>query len=224
MIKYHIGTFMACMILFYSCTKDKAAIDASTQKTTANRNAAISDEDVFRGVMFLDGPVADHLGDYSSMNLASYMTPAQKDAATDLENEIIAAIEDESSSYMADFRSKITSGDFDKVKAAMIDGGNMIKSKLTGVSNADYQSQANSFMDTYKITSSSTLTDIKTAVQQQAAMQTNCVGVELIVVVVVVIALVGVWVGNNISNNPDQTSTYLNEAYFSAITVSLDGL
>src|SRR5690606_37233296 len=105
-----IGGLMACMVMFFSCTKDKtvANLAEKAQKSnlqTMNTTAGFTDEDIFRGVMFLDGPAASLLEDFSEYNFREFVQDPEKiNEVVTFHNEIINYLTTANSNYLSDFR------------------------------------------------------------------------------------------------------------------------
>jgi|SRR5690606_10046207 len=130
-IKYHIGTFMVMMFMFVSCTKDKTIADLSKPQVNQNINSAArsaySDIDVFKGVVFLEGPVAQLLEEFQDYNFRAFVSDSNQIQNVLLfQQEIINYLTSKDSQYFQKFRTNIGSNDFDIVKSTFIQAGNDI--------------------------------------------------------------------------------------------------
>lgn len=238
-VKCHVGPFMAATIMFVSCTKDKTVAKLSTPKTsqTAGKNAriqSITNEDFFRGLMFLDGPVTSYLGDYSVLNISAHITdPKQRQAATDYENNIMTQIEAANPGYLEAFRENVSSGDYASVEKYMIEAATKVQdiaaSSMTQTP-AQYNQEAANFITKYNITKSSSPTDIYRAMQS-ATTNFVCVDVYVLVQIAAVVE-VAIVVGGVLffpvmqPYNPASldVSTFQTQEYLSTLTTNLQGV
>jgi hypothetical protein len=159
MIKSHFGLIMAIAILLVSCTKDKTIGDLTTPKvndniTSSARAQGTTDEDVFQGVMFLEGPVAAKLSDLNDFNIRNLTSDQQQiQNALDFQKLVIKTLKNNNPSYLKNFRAKIGSGDYYTVKAAIDQASNDIFNITllsTGKSKDEVVSNAKTLSDNFK--------------------------------------------------------------------------
>lgn len=241
-IKYHIGTFMVMMFMFVSCTKDKTIADLS--KRTANpalktmsTNISFTDDDVFRGVLFLDGPVASLLGDFTDFNIESF-TDDQTiiNKAREFQNLVIANIKQNSPSYLNEFRTKIGSGDIYIVQSTLNEAAQKVyevAQLLSQTDDATIQNFANTFlsnfMNDYSVNQNTSKAELLKAAKTKKKVDDcgtlwwdhdtagySAVAVVAVVAIAVVIALVIVAYAPSSNFN-----SYLGEKYQSTITLNL---
>ena len=175
-LKYHLGVFMIMSILFFSCSKDKFAVTSSTiSSSSAATIQAISDDDVLKGVMFLENPIADRLPeikDFSTM--AAMNEPSKVAAKIKFENAIISKLKAIDGNYLINFRANVGSGDYYTVKTAIEKAANdiiNIAAELTGKNRTDLinsaNTLANNFMSKHNLKANSSVPDVRAAVKGQ---------------------------------------------------------
>lgn len=237
LMKYHVGAFMATTFMFVSCTKDRTVANLSTPQSqstppAAARNTGITDEEVFRGVMFLDGPVASYMPDMQDLNVTSFMTPAGMAAARNFQSFVIQNIQTTDPQYFALFRNDVTSGDFNLVLARITDAGHKIYDATLLMTNAtdpqmqNYaQTAAADFKQQFNLTPPSPKSDVVSAMQQTAAAQKNTVYkykwffVYIAVSVALVLEFVGVIAVPAVAGD-----SYFTDDYAASVTLNLRGL
>lgn len=237
LMKYHIGAFMAATFMFVSCTKDRTVANLSSPQTqhgpsTAARLGNISDEDVFRGVMFLDGPVASYMPDLQDLNVTSFMTPAGAAAARNFQDFVIQNIRATNPQYFALFRNDATSGDFNIVRSRITDAAHKIYDATLVMTNATDQSMqsyaqsvAADFKQQYNLMPQSPKSDVVSVMQQTAAAQKNTVYkykwffVYIAVSVALVLEFVGV-----IAVPAMASDNYFTDDFAASVTVNLRGI
>lgn len=132
-IKYHIPTIIGVMFLLFSCTKDEFLNDGQEMN-----NTTFTDEEVFKGVMFLEGPVANKMKDFKDLNFRSFIADKlQIEEIINFQNEIINRIKSTDPNYLSDFRRKIGSGDYYLIKATFSDASTKISNIIYEISNLD---------------------------------------------------------------------------------------
>ncbi|WP_343615507.1 hypothetical protein [Flavobacterium sp.] len=130
-IKYHIPTFIAILFLFISCAKDEILIDPQEIDKTL-----FTDEDVFKGVMFLEGPVANKMSSYKDLNFRSFVSDkSQIEEIINFQNEIVNKIIYTDPDYLSNFRKKIGSGDYYLIKSTISEASLKISDIAYEISN-----------------------------------------------------------------------------------------
>jgi hypothetical protein len=115
-IKYKLGAFMATLFMMASCSEEM------TGSNNIDR-ASLSARDYFRAVYFIDGPLAAALGEYKELSFTSFTD--DKNVITkvrDFQDQVIAYISSKRPQFLDEFKQKITSGDYNVVRAAIKDG------------------------------------------------------------------------------------------------------
>jgi hypothetical protein len=114
-IKYYIPTIIGIIFLLFSCTKDEVLNDEQGMDKTP-----FTDEEVFKGVMFIEGPVANKMSDFKDLNFRSFVADKSLiEEIINFQNEIINRIKSSDSSYLSNFRKKIGSGDYYLIKSTI---------------------------------------------------------------------------------------------------------
>lgn len=130
-LKYHIPTFIGIMFLFFSCTKDE--LISNEQGTNS-----FTDEEVFKGVMFLEGPVANKMSDFKDLNFRSFVTDKSEiEEIINFQNEIIKRVKSSDPRYLSDFRKKIGSGDYYLIRSTLSEASGKISNITYDLSNLD---------------------------------------------------------------------------------------
>lgn len=191
MIKSHFGLIMAIAMLLVSCTKDKTIGDLTTPKvndniTSSARAQGTSDEDVFQGVMFLEGPVAAKLSDLNDFSIRNLTSDQQQiQSALDFQKQVIKKLKNNNPNYLKNFRAKIGSGDYYTVKAAIEQATTDIfnvtllssgKSKNEIISNA--KTLSDNFKSKHHLSESSSKEEILAALKSDVQPQNSIKGTD----------------------------------------------
>lgn len=171
-MKYHICAIAAIAFMLFSCGKEKAiagTIDKSVEPLASTANAAYTDRDVFKAIMFLDGTASTLLSDYKDINLKAVIPDQAKvNQVIAFENSVIDEIQKTDANFLANFRTQVKSGDFNKVQTAVFDGATKVfdtSVKLSGQTQVKADSIANDYISylktTYQVSEKSTLADFK---------------------------------------------------------------
>ncbi|MDP5197982.1 hypothetical protein [Flavobacterium sp. DG2-3] len=130
-IKYRIPTIIGVIFLLFSCTKDEILNDGQEMS-----NTRFTDEEVFKGVMFLEGPVANKMSDFKDLNFRSFIADkSQVEEIINFQNEIINRIKFIDPNYLSDFRKKIGSGNYYLIKATFSDASTKVANIIYEISN-----------------------------------------------------------------------------------------
>lgn len=178
---------LCAVLLFASCTKTKSkplanttnAINATvdSNESTGNasaRNLQYSDVDVFKGVMFMTGPISEaFLKDFSDFGITK-MTDNQQDIAEVLafQSQIIDNLVNADPLYLSKFRTAIGSGDLKIVESTITNAANDVLHALIAIENESpnngfIHGKVTSFMASNHLTSTSSLQDFKDALNRQ---------------------------------------------------------
>lgn len=132
-LRYHIPTIVGIMFLLFSCTKDEFLND-----NPEIDKASYTDEEVFKGVMFLEGPVANKMEDFKDLNFRSFVTDkSQIEEIINFQNEIIKRVKSSDPNYLSDFRKKIGSGDYYLIRSTISETSATISNIAYEISNID---------------------------------------------------------------------------------------
>jgi len=125
-----------------SCSKEKFALEKVENSTNQNVNEILaltsaSDSDVFKAVMFLDGPLAYKLSNYKQYNFRNLMSDSKMiDKTVAFQEDLIDLIENNNPGYLKAFRKNISSGDYLIVRNTISKGAEDVlkaTSILTGI-------------------------------------------------------------------------------------------
>ena len=181
MIQYRVGAFMGITILFFSCTKDKTLEKMSTPQvsedlTSVTRVHDASDNDVFKAVMFLEGPLSQKLDAFKDFNLRMLTHDNDKiKDALDFQDMVIEKLLLQNENYLSEFRANIGSGDFHLVEATLKSTGSDILRIALAATDAseqqiaDAELFANQFMKDNDLNENSSIQEIRKAVNLEAA-------------------------------------------------------
>ncbi|KIA94169.1 hypothetical protein [Flavobacterium sp. KMS] len=174
-IRHHIFTLVAFVFIFFSCTKDEIGRESKMSNIDKNNATnSFTDEDVFKGIMFLEGPLANKLDDFKDLNFRTFINDkAQMDEMLVLQNKIIETIKESNPEFLSNFRAKIGSGDFYQVKYGIVDAANKISDAAFGLLNEskkggtenDMNKFISLFTSKYKINEQSTKEELLNAIQ-----------------------------------------------------------
>lgn len=128
-INSHLGVLIACSFLFFSCTKDRAVsqvLEESTIKAKQSntvsyqaRGVKYSAQDLFRGIMFMSGDVANQIPEImEQVALIKNLNPTQESQETlkKMQDNFIAQIELQNPGYINSFAESILSHDQERIK------------------------------------------------------------------------------------------------------------
>jgi SdpC family antimicrobial peptide len=242
LIKYQIGSLLAVMFLFFSCTKDKTIADLTKSQTnhelkTLARNASFTDKDVFKGVVFLEGPVADKLDDFKDYNFRAFVNDeTQIQKVLLFQQAVINYLETTDANYFQKFRANIGSNDYDVVKATFLQAGNDIyeasivltHESRTNVDNM-IASIASNFTSQYNLSNSSSTQDVKDFAKLKGSETLYYDTHTAVYVVAVLVAVVAAFftfglVCCAITQHGDGPNHYMSERFLTKLTLNLSGI
>lgn len=127
--------------LLFSCSQDEI-IDNSIESKKNESLQKISDVDVFKGIIFFEGPISNSFPEFKDLNFRTYIDNKDDiNKMVDFQNTLIAAIQKSNPNFFHNFRNDVTSGDYYKVRNAIKNAGIEIKNqtlKMAGLSESDY--------------------------------------------------------------------------------------
>ena len=216
-------SLMVCMLISYSI------FTMGQVRTTTDK---YSDADVFKAVMFLEGPLAVKLGSLTDLNVRQ-ITNDKKiiQESLDFQAKVIEQLQKGNSSYLSKFRSDIGSGDFHIVEAAIKNAADNIvnaASTFTGTTDKAMKAateDAKIFMSKNHLSDKSNINEIRAAIIKEkgkdktlSVMHWTDIATWLEVVAavaaVIVLILLLIKVNNNGVNN------YLYSKYLSDVTLN----
>lgn len=124
-MKSHLGIILCFCFLFFSCSKDRAAIKAAkdaNDKLIASKSARIasySSTDLFRGIMFMSGAAAAELPEIQEqVQLIRILNPTaeNQENLTRMQNNFIHQIEEQYPGYIDSFAETIRSDDHERIR------------------------------------------------------------------------------------------------------------
>ena len=142
--------FLITNFLFVSCSSDLSNNNdlekLNTDLGVASKTKSFTDEDVFKGVIFFEGEVAEKMGSYKDLNFRTYTNKKSDiDKALKFQKEILNLIKIQNPNFLSNFRLKIGSGNFYVVKEAFNDAFAKVTeatSSLTNISKENLESTA----------------------------------------------------------------------------------
>lgn len=239
-----ILAFLLIAFLNVSCNQDDL-VDSNNPVNSKQ----YTDIDVFKGVMFLEGPVADKLDDFKELNF-KYFAENQSDIdrMQNYQNTLVSYIESSNPNYFSEFRKEIGSGDFYRVKETVSNAALLIKDKtieMSGLDESEVESLQKSI--TEKLSTShdfnkklskediqSIVKDMQDYTSQSNRDKASPVGIDLWIliygaaVVAAVVVLLALWVNPPSPSDPIPSSSsknnYYSENLQSEITIQLEGI
>jgi SdpC family antimicrobial peptide len=241
MINYHFGVFMSAVMLFCSCSKEQLVADLTktqSSETTdglinSSRTMTFSDLEVFKGIMFFDGPVAEKMPAFSDFNIRTFIKDSTTlNAALAFQDSIINhIISVNSPNYFSEFRTEIRSGDYYRVKTAIIGASNDIYEAsliLSNTQNApNLNAIASSFRSEYHLNPQSSETEMMDAIKDSFAkapknyVRVVYVHTYLVALLAGVIILVLFAIVENGGSQSHSVNNYMMEHYLTDVTLNL---
>ncbi|WBV56434.1 hypothetical protein PFY10_19800 [Chryseobacterium daecheongense] len=238
-----LGTLLASF-LNMSCsqgdTRDNQSIEIKSQKNSNNfsKIASLSDVDVFKGVMFFEGDIANSLADFKELNFRNFITDNTKIAEIEaFQNNVVQNIEVSNPGYMEKFRTDISSGDYYKVEAAIRDAAQLVRKETIALAQTNdatateltnlYATQVKEQSD---ISSSTSVPEVASKARQIKIQAGDTVWFDTDTVVWAVVAVAGavVVVGAVAvflyAPQTGMDTPYLQEKFTSDVTMQLKGI
>lgn len=248
--KIEVAILMSSIILYSSCTKVKTAPQSDEKaelienisensNNFASRNASYSDEDVFKGIIFLSGPVSDkYLTGFNSMDISKITQ--DKELISDVNksrDEIIAKLVSTNPMYLSDFRVEIGSGDYSRVETQIKKTTQDVLNALIAISNDNSNKQfvngkINSFINSNHLTSSSSINDFKNALNKELGkdakvdfkLKTKVMGYAYYVIFGVVFLVLVLFAAAESQNINQNHSNFYHQEFVTTITADLDAI
>ena len=125
-------SLLAVLFVIHGCSKK----DVTSVKTSTASTAAVTPEDYFKAVFFLDGPLAQNLGDYSKLSPGNILADANKLAGLrTIEEKTVAYISSVNKNFFTDFKANVTSGNYSTVENAIKGSSTLFADALTHVTD-----------------------------------------------------------------------------------------
>jgi SdpC family antimicrobial peptide len=245
--RIEVAILLSTVILYSGCTKVNTKPTSSTeQKIVKNlaesssslsaRNSDFSDLQVFKGVMFLDGPIAlNYLGDFNNFAVNQLATDDQLIADIRItQDSIINRLISSDTTYLEKFRAEISSGDYQIVENAVRKAGQDILTELVALTNdnTDLNSiyeHINSFIHSNNLSSTSSMADFKSAIDNEVSGAKPTIDFKLKVKVMgyayyVVFGVVLIIVVIVAATDTQQQSSFYNEEFVATVTTNLNSI
>lgn len=229
--------------IFVSCNRDEIVTDNLSAKTKSSNTLRISqysDIDVFKGIMFLEGPVAEEFPDFQELNFRNFMADdSQVENVSDTLDKLIDQILIDNPDYLKTFRRNISSGDYYLVQQTVVDAAELIKEKIMQMLNKSEEpftaDSATNFMQENNLSPNSSIEEIIKTVKNSSKLQAgsstyvdtdtflySAVAVAGVVILVgVIVAFLAAPLIDDGSSSP---SKYMTDKYISDITIQLNGI
>ncbi|WPO91738.1 hypothetical protein [Chryseobacterium sp. HR92] len=141
--------------ILYSCSSESNDLEnnenSSVNKSSVNSNKLqnFTDEEVFKGVIFMEGDVAELFPEYKELNFRNFIDDQDDiNEIVNFQNVLMNSIKDENPEFLSNFNEEITSGDYDRVKEAISLANTEIKKQLFKIYNLT-ESQFVEFQDAF---------------------------------------------------------------------------
>ncbi|PJJ61045.1 hypothetical protein [Hymenobacter chitinivorans] len=133
-----LSALLATSFLTVSCSKDEVAAPKSELNQVATKG--YTGEQLFRGVLLLEGEVAAKLPTLQAFRLALEKEQAQNPAFAQARAEhnaaVVTAVSKLDPGYFAELQKAVESKNFDAINTALRKGGSLIQAvKMTGTGN-----------------------------------------------------------------------------------------
>lgn len=127
-INYHLGILLACSFLLFSCAKDRIVAKGQQSPQTLedqaavhskNRPSSFSDEDIFRGIMFMSGDAANAIPEIKEqVLLIKNLNPTEESRSTlkKMQDDFIRQVELQNPGYISAFVASIRSHDHVRIE------------------------------------------------------------------------------------------------------------
>ena len=224
--------------IFVSCNRDEFTKENSENPTKLGLNSKFSDKDVFKGIMFIEGPVADMFPEFKELNFRSFMKDeTQVKNVLNFQDNLINNIATNNPNYLKNFRKNVSSGDYYVVQQAITDAAKLIQEKIIQISKNSKKSDkfinniAHEFIQKNKITPNSSIKEIVQAAKENNKIKpgstfwydtdTFVYAVVAVAGAVVAVGAITVFLFAPESNGDNNSSSYITEKYISDITLGL---
>lgn len=228
-------TLLIANFLFVSCSTDTTS-NENMDNLSKSAKTKISDELVFKGIMFLEGPIADKFPEFKELNFRNFISDkTQINNVLKFQDNVIQNILKKNPNYLKNFRNNISSGNFYTVKQTIIDAGTLIKEEAIKLSGTDLV-KANNIINNFakdfakksRLNQNSSIKEIATAGKVQAGdtvwFDTDTV-VWAVVAVAGAVVIVGAIALVLIAPPQDgDSNSYMKDKYPSDITLQLKGI
>ncbi|AZA78624.1 hypothetical protein EG347_14450 [Chryseobacterium sp. G0186] len=114
----------------YSCsTESNNNENLSINKT--NELKKFNDEDVFKGIIFLEGDVAELFSDYKELNFRNFVKNENEiNEIVKFQNLLISSLKEQNPNFLSNFKREVTSGDYYRVHQSISAAHKEIKKQL----------------------------------------------------------------------------------------------
>jgi len=147
LLKYHIGSLMAISFLFFSCSKDSVIGNQSSNSNAISimSSTAYTANQIFKGIFFADGPVADLIPELSEFKISYFISdPEQIQGISDLHDEVLVLFETNNPGYLETFKTVMLSGNHVQIESSLLEAAGLLNSTLNEFYNAGNNENDNS--------------------------------------------------------------------------------
>ncbi len=127
-----VNAFLVMVFLNIGCAKDQVASDA------VKKSISISSVDLFKGVYFAEGVVADQVPELKSIqsNIAASTSSLDQNKLNDVKRDIIDEIATvHGPRYFDDFKATVQSGDVAAINDALVDGSAKVYEAIMSITS-----------------------------------------------------------------------------------------
>ena len=122
--------------ILYSCSSGTNDLENDENSSVSKSSVSsklqnFTDEEVFKGVIFMEGDVAELFPKYKELNFRNFIDNENDiNEIVNFQNVLMSSIKAENPEFLSNFNKEITSGDYYRVKEAISLANNEIKKQL----------------------------------------------------------------------------------------------
>jgi hypothetical protein len=127
--------------ILYSCSSGSNDLENDENSSVSKSSVSsklqnFTDEEVFKGVIFMEGDVAELFPEYKELNFRNFIDNENDiNEIVNFQNVLMSSIKAENPEFLSNFNKEITSGDYYRVKEAISLANNEIKKQLFKIYN-----------------------------------------------------------------------------------------
>ena len=145
--KYHIGSLIAISFLFFSCSKD-AMIEKQSSDTNSlikMRTPNYSEIEIFKGIFFAEGPVADLIPELSEFKISNFISDSiLLQEISDLHDDVLILFEVNNPGYMEIFRDVVLSSNHIEIENSLLEAADLLNNTLSEYYHDAYNENSSS--------------------------------------------------------------------------------
>jgi SdpC family antimicrobial peptide len=226
---------LSATTVLLSCSKstktENTANDRQISKVKTD-GVQLSDQDIFRAIMFLDGTASfaiEDFQDYSISSLTEDQSKIQSVNAT--RNQILATINNGQPNYLSNFRTEVTSGDEERVKNAIFAASDLIlkiSAEMHNVTEENFRASVNVIANDFKNQHNLNYNSTKSAYINTIKSQLGACSDLIVAVCAVVLANTSIDVNTAFviakAGNSQTYSTYEAQRFVSLVTLNFGSI